>query len=341
MQNTRHLLVRVQDDVHRMWRTGASVFMAHDRPRRGTVHFTVDGVVADHAYGAFNQDRNGKLKGGVVIIADPTQMRRAAGLGQADTWFRKHGAHDPATMIRHQGIFIGTPTIVAPAGTRAVDGATMVHHNGTLEGRNAAVFSVLRDAGVQPQVIGYRAWIDHDRRADWDMQQSRQWAESLADRLYGGQTQGIHFGPHDSSHDSQIDDLTAMVDVQLSHLQQGDHKWIDHMGIDQPRVGRVMALIDELQGRASAVLANMTPAERLIEGQFHSAVRLHCDTIRTVLPTYRPGIHQPAGMRGPLFVPGQESVPTPIERSAYGDDRDDGDTPHDAPEFVRPRERMA
>src|SRR5471032_163930 len=83
------LAVRVQDGLHGLTADAQGARIAYQRDSvRNTLHFSLDGMVGDHAYGSFNQDAQGNLKGSVVIVAPLSGLPTPAGLGQVDTWFR-------------------------------------------------------------------------------------------------------------------------------------------------------------------------------------------------------------------------------------------------------------
>src|SRR5471032_2041741 len=83
------LAVRVQDGLHGLSVDEQGVRLAYQRDSvRNTLHFSLNGLVGDHAYGSFNQDAQGNLKGSVVIVAPLSGLPTPAGLGQVDTWFR-------------------------------------------------------------------------------------------------------------------------------------------------------------------------------------------------------------------------------------------------------------
>lgn len=195
-----HAYVRVQDDLHGLTTdpTGRVLLARAPGSSRNTIHFAVDGLVSDHAYGKFNEHSDGTLKGKIVIVADPGDLPAPAGLNQVDTWFRLGAsARDTGEINRH--LDVGHATLVVPQGISVPADARYVVYDGTIEGRNAAVSQVLADRGVQEQRVEFRNW------RGFSESQAITWAQETAKHLYSERHGHIHIGMHDASLDGGLE----------------------------------------------------------------------------------------------------------------------------------------
>lgn len=213
MNNLRY--VRVQDDLHGARAGDGGVFFPYQRQDdRNTMHFSVNSIVTDHTYGAFNVNKQGDLTGKILIITDPQGAPAPSGLNQVDTWFRMNLQNHPQSGQVQRGLALKSPTIIAPEGTPDVPGATMIHYDGTMQGRNAAFMDCMAEAGVRVEAAGFRNWDGQS----WA--ESVAWEESTASRIYGDKAQYIHKGVHDNSLDDRLESMSA--EGLLERMRHGD-----------------------------------------------------------------------------------------------------------------------
>lgn len=204
-------LVRVQDELHGASADAQGLVLPYNKPdgSRNTLHFSVNSIVSDHAYGSFNENPDGSIKGKVVIIADPAELPQAAGLGQVDTWYRLSAEENSEGAVR-RFLPVGHAVVVAPRGTSIPEGVQAVFYEGGIESRDQKVSEVLQSAGVEIQEAGFRSWVGHD------MDNAISWAESVApvysgpdgrfnDQKAGAVGPGLHIGVHDGSLDSDLE----------------------------------------------------------------------------------------------------------------------------------------
>lgn len=195
------LLVRVQDELHGARLANDGLRLPFDRKdsERNTVHFSVNSIVSDHAYGKFNENEDGSLRGKIVILADAADLPQAAGFGQVDTWFRLTSERDPKSGQVNRWLDVGGAVIVAPEGTEVPGGARAVYYQGGIEARDAAVQSVFDERGIKMEQAGFRNWLGHN----WSS--SERWALENAADLWGSEAKHTHLGGHDSSLDEALE----------------------------------------------------------------------------------------------------------------------------------------
>ena len=162
MSNTPIRWVRTQDSLYGMRMNGGSLFMPHESSNRSTVHGALNGIVADHTMGNHNFDRDGNLKGKIVVVADPSEMAKPSGFGKVDTWFLKEAATHPKTGQKQTGLHVGSAMVFAPKGTPPIEGAQMRFYDGTAEDRNRLVNEYLISEGVKPQRMNDHMWLESE-----------------------------------------------------------------------------------------------------------------------------------------------------------------------------------
>lgn len=215
-----HRYVRVQDALHNMHvsTSGSLLLECTSGATRNTIHFAINGIVQDHAYGRFNKHLDGSLKGKVVIIADPKEMSVPAGFNQVDTWFRLNAGK--------RVLDVGHATIIAPEGFDVPKGAKAVFYDGTLAARDAAVAKVLLEENVQQRRIGFRCWTDSSEG------DAPGWARRTAKQWYPADAASIHIGMHDTSADARMDRIGVGHKVdQFRH--SGVSTFVDDNGVSQ------------------------------------------------------------------------------------------------------------
>ncbi|WP_158664453.1 hypothetical protein [Cupriavidus metallidurans] len=258
------LLVRVQDDLHGAYVTERGLRLKYERDSefaeyRNTLHWSVNCAVADHPYGRFNEATDGSLIGKIVIIADPRELPVPAGLGEVDTWYRMDASPRVDGSL-DRGLDVGkNATIIAPVGTKVPDGAKVIHYEGGITERNAAISQVLGSAGIEPRIAGMWSWQNTDGIG--------RWATDTADRVYGSHADDIHIGPHSSSADDAIEAgarLGAMVErFETERLYtRGD-------GAEVPMYGLIAARIHGQRETLNVILEGMTPDERSRSGAYY------------------------------------------------------------------------
>lgn len=200
MAASNYLLTRVQDDLYGADVRESGLFLPYTRAderglARNTMHWAVNTVVADHAYGRFNLDAAGGLKGRFVIICKPEGMPAAAGVGQVDTWYRL------ATVAGgRRGLSVGHDvTIVAPTDAQIPDGVKVVRYAGGLAERDAAVHAVFKQQAVEYEPSGMRGWTGAG--GNWDGIEKDLVARSRNQAVVG-------------SHDGSVDESIEKVDFQ-------------------------------------------------------------------------------------------------------------------------------
>ena len=195
-----HRFVRVQDDLYgaQCNSSGNLLLDCRNDATRNTMHFAIDGLVIDHAYGKFNKNPDGSLRGKVVIIANPVEMPVPAGFNQVDTWFRVSAEYDESGHMTRQ-LDVGRATLIVPEGTMVPEGANALFYNGTIEGRDAVVDQVLLDQGVVQQSMGLRCW------SGFGEGEAPKWAVSESQAMYPLHAQHIHVGMHDASLDNDME----------------------------------------------------------------------------------------------------------------------------------------
>jgi len=269
-------LVRVQDDLHGATFGRGGLHLPYARNdmfgrARNTSHWTVNCVVADHAYGRFNEDGEGNLKGRIVIVADPREMPVPAGLGQVDTWLRMDATHadggsgkasddlgNPTALTR--GISVGQrATIVAPHGVDVPAGADVVRYEGGLVERDAAVHRALRARSIEPETAGMWGWRGKP--------ESEVWASEIVRTHYPDHTDEIHCGAHAGSIDEQIEGATR-IEALLDRFET-DRLYADGAGVEVPMEEAIEAAIAEQSVALAAVVSALSPDERERVGAFY------------------------------------------------------------------------
>ncbi|WP_454727772.1 MULTISPECIES: hypothetical protein [Cupriavidus] len=264
------LLVRVQSGVH-----GATVDANGLRLRyapesefgeyRNTLHWAVNATVGDHAYGRFNENADGTIKGKIVILADPRELPTPAGLGQVDTWFRMDATRG-ADGTLERGLQVGRSAIlVAPEGEPVPDGVRVARYRGGVEARNAVVNALLREQGITPEIAGMWGWAGSDTTA---------WAKQASAAQYAGQDAHIHVGAHDSSPDNRIEEGIRVADMvkrfETERLHEGPG------GVELPMIDSIRARINAQRTTLQTVLGSLPPTEVERVGVFYAG---HLDAL--------------------------------------------------------------
>ena len=268
--------VRVQDDLHGMHAdaSGNLVLACNPDATRNTMHFAINGVVGDHAYGRFNLHPDGSLKGKVVVIADPEEMGVPAGFNQADTWFRMGATkNDDGTLTRE--LNAGHATIVVPRGVEVPAGLNAVFYDGTIEGRDAAVAKTLADQQVVQRGIGFRSWTDSNEG------DAPTWARDMAAQLYPKSTGDIHIGMHDSSPDDEMDTVGIENRVE-SFRRDGTATFVNDNGISEDYLGYIESAHKRGRGRIDAFLVGLSEDEFERCGAFYEGLRAKLDSDKKI-----------------------------------------------------------
>lgn len=262
------LLVRVQDDLHGARHDGNQLSLHYTRTGgsdRNTLHWSVNSIVNDTPYGAFNVSRDGDFKGRIVVIADPKDMPIPAGWNQVDAWWRLRGERDADGRL-HRSLPVGDATIVAPVGTQVPEGAKAVFYDGGIEARDAAVKQVFAEQGADFHQGNFWGWTGHG-------QLHEDWQRETAARLWPGQEQHIHLGAHQGSLDHQLENATlaGYVQAMKEHGRLYDHA----SGAQEPYVDVMSRRADAAREDVHRLLTQVaTPAERpLIEAHYQDQLQ--------------------------------------------------------------------
>lgn len=258
------VLVRVQDDLHGafMGPQGLTLPYRRDHAARNTLHFSLNCIVQDHPYGAFNLDQQGALKGKIILLADPREMGLPAGFGQVDAWYRLGAKPGEAGAPVQRSLALGFATIVAPKGTAIPEGAHSILYEGGLEARDAAA-KLFFDA--------YRIPMEHALMRCWQSdseQGALAWARETVTRLYGAQARHVHTGGHESSVDAHLESLSATG--LLQSLRQG-RLGSDSSGGDVPYLALIEARHVSAVADLGDFLDGLPPEERRRIGAHYEA----------------------------------------------------------------------
>lgn len=226
-----NLLVRVQDDLYGLHAVTTSagesnLILPYMRKEfhRNTLHFCVNGIVADHTGGNFNQNPDGSLSGKIVILADPREMKQPAGLGQVDAWYQLDATVDAQTGRIDRSLNLGSNALViAPQGTELPHGVQGVFYDeaGGIQARNAAVKKSLEDAGVPMEKFDRWGWMGQS------IEQTQQWERSPAvwQDFNVTEPDKVNFGAHTGSLDDQVEDAGVpphlLADYRINRLTTG------------------------------------------------------------------------------------------------------------------------
>lgn len=263
--------VRVQDDLHGMHADGDGRLVLTCAPdaTRNTMHFAINGVVSDHAYGRFNTHRDGALKGKVVIIADPQEMGVPAGFNQADTWFRMGAQkNDDGTLTRD--LNAGHATIVVPEGTSVPGGVNAVFYDGSIEGRDAAVAKTLAEQHIVQREIGFRSW-KNSNEGDAPV-----WAKTVAAQIYPENAHQIHIGMHDASPDGYMEAVGIAARVE-SFRQAGRPTFVNNHGISENYIDAIENVHSKNTVLVRNFVAGLDPDERKRCGPFYERLKEKLD----------------------------------------------------------------
>ncbi|MGT2457728.1 zincin-like metallopeptidase domain-containing protein [Cupriavidus basilensis] len=256
------MLVRVQDGLHGASLEGNGLYLPYSRSDeagqvRNTMHWTVNSIVSDHAYGQFNTAADGSLKGKVVIIADPRELPAPAGLGQVDTWFRLDAREVDGQPAR--GLGVGpSAVIVAPHDVAVPAGANVLRYSGGVAERDAAVRSVLQQNGVALQGAGMWGWSEGV--------DSKVWAAETVKAHYPGREADIHVGPHTGSVDERIESLRP---AELVERLKTERLYDKDDGSQVPLVEVIKERIDEGMGLISGLQKALPDSEQARIGGFY------------------------------------------------------------------------
>ena len=268
-ENLRY--VRVQDDLHGMDVDfdGNLVLACSPDATRNTMHFAINGVVGDHAYGRFNLHPDGSLKGKIVVIANPDEMGVPSGFNQVDTWFRMGASRNgDGTLART--LNAGHATVVVPEGVQVPQGMNAVFYDGTLPGRDAAVSKTLVEQGVVQRGIGFRSWTDSNEG------DAPGWAREAANRIYSEQAGYIHVGMHDSSPDGYMDSVGIKNWVE-NFQRAGTTTFVDDNGISQNYIDAIESRKRANQDLVAHFVSELSPEERKRTGEFYKQLSATLD----------------------------------------------------------------
>lgn len=246
------LLVRVQDDLHGARHDGEKLILNYDRETfRNTMHFTVNSIVSDHAYGNFNV-KDGELKGKVVIVADARDMPPPAGWGQVDAWWRLR-SEPAADGTMQRSLPVGNATIVAPAGTEVPQGSKAVFYTGGIEARDTAVAKVVAEQGVQLERNGFWSWQSSGANT------LDQWQRETTSAVWPGKEQHIFLGPHSASLDETLE--TYSLRGGLKALRDGERLHADSSGAERPYVEVMEENAASIKANIHKLLSEVAPPE--------------------------------------------------------------------------------
>ena len=254
--STEHFrYVRVQDDLHGMAvdEAGNVLMACNPSATRNTMHFAINGVVGDHAYGRFNLHPDGALKGKVVVIADPEQMGTPAGFNQVDTWFRMGATLDEHGALQRQ-LDVGRATVVVPHGMDIPAGMNAVFYDGTIEGRDEAVAQTLSQQRIVQRQIGFRCWTDSNEG------DALAWASATASKLYPGQEQYIHVGMHDCSPDGELEMVGIKGRIE-SFRQSGELFTVNAMGVSEKHLDIIERAANTGRSQIDVFMVGLDDAE--------------------------------------------------------------------------------
>lgn len=227
---TKHVLVRVQDDLHGafMGKGGLTMPYLHDRDRN-SIHFTVNCIVEDHAYGKFNFDNQGQFKAKIVLLTDLKAMPVPAGLGQVDTWYRLDSKKNKTTGKIDRSLALGSATIVAPVGTMIPAGAKAIFYDGGIEARDAAVKEYFDSRDIKMEVPGMRCWSGYKES------ESVNWSKDTGKSLFSTFDESrVHTDLHSCSVDSNLESLgTQALLAGLKTQRLSYENGIDTLYIDE------------------------------------------------------------------------------------------------------------
>lgn len=266
MQRPPFLLVRVQDDLHGAHVTERGLRLMYQRDSefaeyRNTLHWSVNCVVSDHVYGRFNEASDGSLIGNIVIIADPRELPLPAGLGEVDTWYRMDAAKRSDGCLE-RGLDVGrNAVIIAPKDTKVPRGVRVIHYDGGISERDAAVHRALRDAGIEPKAAGMWSWRDGSGGIE------RKWAREAASNVYGLDAARVHLGPHSSSIDDAIE-AGARLAGMVSQFET-ERLYTLGDGSEVPMIEQISSRIRGQREALETILDAMTPAERARTGPYY------------------------------------------------------------------------
>lgn len=236
------LAVRVQDDLHGLYADVSGVHLPYlSGKERNTMHFSLNGVVGDHAYGKFNENSDGSLKGKIVILADLNEMPIPSGFNQVDTWFRLSAQKSESGTVQ-RSLPIGQATIVAPVGTPVPENVNVIYYEGAMDARDEAVKQYFLSRGVEQKKINFRSWSDYHEN------DARLWARQTANALYGADAASIHCDTHDCSMDSYLErcGIKGLMEVISKERLMQDDEGGQVLVIDVIR-SRVSKHLDTLQ----------------------------------------------------------------------------------------------
>ena len=129
-------LVRVQSSFIGLTQNNDNVVLNRIESERNTMHFCINGIVAAHEFGDWDDC-------GIVILANPNDVNAPmSGARLEDTWYH----------CGKNGLDLGKAIILAPEGTKAPEGITVQHY--PVGKRNEAVEGVLKKIGSVPLTIG-------------------------------------------------------------------------------------------------------------------------------------------------------------------------------------------
>lgn len=245
--------IRVQDALYGMSsdKEGNLTLLYDSQKNRNTVHFSVNSIVADHAYGKFNTNAEGIFTGKVVIIANSEDMMTPAALNQVDTWFR-YGSNE-------RSLNVGRATLVLPDDMPAPDNANVLRYDGTENHRNQVVENYLTNQNITMHSCSMRHWTDYDAA------ESIQWAETAAATLYPGHN--VYIGMHDSSIDNQLE--SNSMKTYLDYLNKGIRYTQDDSGAENNILPKVESVNRQSIKTLKEFLKSLPIEEKTRIGNFY------------------------------------------------------------------------
>lgn len=231
-----NLLVRVQNDLHGLHAVTTSagesdliLSYGNKESYRDTLHFCVNGVVVDHVYGNFNTNEDGSLRGKIVILADPREMKQPAGLGQVDVWYRLNSKIDAQTGQIDRSLNLGSNALViAPEGTKLPQGVRGVFYDeaGGVKARNAALDQCFQEAGIKRQGFDFWGWEGHG------MSEVKSWerSPSVWKDFNITEPDKVHLGAHTHSIDSKVES-SGVSSHHLENYRLNRHDTSDATGV--------------------------------------------------------------------------------------------------------------
>lgn len=201
-------LVRTQDDFYGMKSDAEGNIILHKaqptnplskRNNRNTAHFSINGVVTDHAYGTFD--------GQITMVCDPKQMSIPSGFRQEDVWF---------AFDKNRDLNIGKAKVFAPIGVEPPEGVAVTFFDATIPmERERVVNEYLKTLEITPRKVGMWGWESNG------MLEQENWIKETTTQLYGASAELIQKEIHDASMDKSLENgmITCINKLAKAHDQ--------------------------------------------------------------------------------------------------------------------------